>query len=419
MSEHDEGLTPAEWLLLVPTAAIWMINGLAGFALFSLFVGYIVYRQNPDAFGLAESVQRQLPRRRGSTKRHSSDSDDAYLQHLLGGDIREQQTVSRPATVSAAIPWRQWRVWVVKAHHLFIVGNTDSGKTTLARALLPGKKGVILVVDPKNRPGKWGGIAAIGLDDNAEYTQIEQALQMVLSELRQRQRALNRGYTDFAPLTVVVDEAPDVADECPTFPTLFKRVGSIGRELHMSLIVLSQRSTVRPLGIVGDGQSRDNFTKILMGGFAHRAVPALAGQRHCAVLESDGEQHVLDVSPLPTYARLPLQAGVVSGFAVPNTNDDTTDTRYVPGIDDDPGIEPNTSLDTRYTRYVPGIDTSLDTTDNTNLDEPTDDQIRAWAAAGVSRRKIKERLRGSGQYRQERIRQALEGEGDLVHFVGS
>jgi hypothetical protein len=137
------------------------------------------------------------------------------------------------------------------------------------------------------------------------------------------------------------------------------------------------------------------------------------------VLESDGEQHVLDVSPLPTYARLPLQAGVVSGFAVPNTNDDTTDTRYVPGIDDDPGIEPNTSLDTRYTRYVPGIDTSLDTTDNTNLDEPTDDQIRAWAAAGVSRRKIKERLRGSGQYRQERIRQALEGEGDLVHFVGS
>jgi hypothetical protein len=198
MSEHDEGLTPAEWLLLVPTAVVWMINGLAGFALFCLFVGYIVYRQNPDAFELAESVQRQLPRRRGSIKRRASDSDDAYLQHLLGGDIREQQTASRPAPVSAAIPWRQWRVWVVKAHHLFIVGNTDSGKTTLARALLPGKKGVILVVDPKNRPGKWGGIAAIGLDDDAEYTQIEQALQMVLAELRQRQRALNRGYTDLA-----------------------------------------------------------------------------------------------------------------------------------------------------------------------------------------------------------------------------
>jgi energy-coupling factor transporter ATP-binding protein EcfA2 len=396
------------------------------------------------------------------------------LQQLLARTPPAGQ-VATPVAPSAPIPWRQWRVWVVKAHHLFIVGNTDSGKTTLARALLPGKRGIILVVDPKNRPGKWGRIAAIGLDDDAEYTQIEQALQMVLAELRQRQRALNRGAADFTPLTVVVDEVPDVADECPTFPKLFKRVGSIGRELHISLIALSQRSTVQALKIHGDGQSRDNFTKIRMGSFAHQVVPALAGQRHCAVVERDGEQHVLDVSPLPVYAQLPLQAGVVSGIATRDTSfdtrdtsldtrdtsPDTSDTRYVPGMDENtPGMRDDTSLDTRDTRYVPGMhttpipgidtrdtryvpgmDTSPDTSDtryvpgmdtsrdtrdtspipgsDTSLDDdPTDEQIRAWAAAGVSRRKIKERLRGTQQQRQERINQVFGPDAAAVVRIG-
>jgi hypothetical protein len=37
--DHDEGLAPIEWVLLVPTAAVWMVNGLAGFMLFTVFVG--------------------------------------------------------------------------------------------------------------------------------------------------------------------------------------------------------------------------------------------------------------------------------------------------------------------------------------------------------------------------------------------
>jgi hypothetical protein len=213
-----------------------------------------------------------------------------------------------------------------------------------------------------------------------------------------------------------VDEAPDVADECAAFPTLFKRVGSVGRELRISLIVLSQRSTVRPLGIAGDGQARDNFTKILMGSFARRAVPALAGQHYCAVLETDGEHQVLDIAPLPVYARLPIKAGVVSGFATGDTNQDTRppgmDTRYIPGMDTGVGIEPDTRANEHAdsdTRYGAGMDTRGHTTHD---DDPSDDQIRQWFAEGMSKRKIKEQLRGTQQQRQERINRALEKMGD-------
>jgi hypothetical protein len=51
-----------------------------------------------------------------------------------------------------------------------------------------------------------------------------------------------------------------------------------------------------------------------MGGFARRVVPALEGQQHCAVLDVEGERRVLDVWPLPAYAKLPIKAAVLSGM---------------------------------------------------------------------------------------------------------
>jgi hypothetical protein len=380
--------------------------------LFSIFVGYAIYRQNPDAFaGLLDAPARALPTRAGRSggQRQARSDDDALLHSLLTDGQADAAPQAQVAPELAVVPWREWRLQAVKAHHLLVIGNTDSGKTTLVRALLTGKRGAIIVLDPKNRPGKWGGIEAIGLDDQAEYTRIEHALRQVLHELRQRQRALNDGADAFTPLTVVVDEAPDVADECPTFPPVFKRVGSLGRELQISLIVLSQRSTVKPLGISGDGQARDNFTRILMGSFARRAVPALEGQRHCAVLDAEGERRVLETWPLPAYAKLPIRAGVVSGVAMGDTSDDTTDTRYQAGMAREVGgIGPDTRGDGDHTTPDTSCDTRADTSFDTTPDDGiTPEQIRAWYAAGVSKKRIKERLRGSGQQRQERLNRAL------------
>jgi hypothetical protein len=411
--EHDEGLAPVEWLLLVPTAAIWMVNGLAGFLLFTIFVGYAIYRQNPDAFaGLLDAPARMLPSKAGRSgprgQGRALNDDDALLHSLLD-DQADDAPQAQAAPALAVVPWRQWRVQAVRAHHLLVIGSTGSGKTTLVRALLTGKRGAVLILDPKNRPGKWGGIEAIGLDDDAEYTYIERALQHVLLVLRQRQRALNNGADDFTPLAVVVDEAPDVADECPTFPPVFKRVGSLGRELQISLIVLSQRSTVRPLGIVGDGQARDNFTKILMGTFARRTVPALEGQRHCAVLDDEGELRVLETWPLPSYAKLPIKAGVVSGVAMGDTGGHTAHTGDVPGIDDDTGGMPyQNGTRAGHTGDVPGMHTHPDTGDDTPQDgDVSDDQIRAWAREGLSRGQIRARLRGANQKRRERLNRVL------------
>jgi hypothetical protein len=392
-----------------------MVNGLAGFLLFTVFVGYAIYRQNPDAFaGLLDAPARVLPSRAGRSggQRQARSDDDALLHSLLD---EGQADKAQAASALAVVPWREWRLQAVKAHHLLVIGSTGSGKTTLVRALLTGKRGAVLILDPKNRPGKWGGIEAIGLDDQAEYTRIEQALQRVLHELRQRQRALNEGHDDFTPLTVVVDEAPDVAEECPTFPTVFKRVGSLGRELHISLIVLSQRRSVKALDISGDGEARDNFTKILMGGFARRVVPALEGQRHCAVLDAEGDLRVLETWPLPAYAKLPMKAGVVSGVAVSDTGERTDRTGDVPGTGTDAEGTPGTprqnsthddvpgSVPGMY-QGVPGRRTEGDTGDNRDV---SDEQIRAWAREGLKRSQICDRLRGTKQKRLDRLNQVL------------
>jgi hypothetical protein len=414
--EHDEGLAPIEWLLLIPTAALWMVNGLAGFLFFTIFVGYTIYRQNPDAFaGLLDAPAKALPTRAGRSRgqRQARSDDDALLHSLLDEGQADAASQAQATSALAVVPWREWRVQAVKAHHLLVIGSTGSGKTTLVRALLVGKRGAVLILDPKTRPGKWGGIEAIGLDDQAEYSHIEQALQRVLHELRQRQRALNEGHDDFTPLTVVVDEAPDVASECLAFPPVFKRVGSLGRELHISLIVLSQRRSVKALDISGDGEARDNFTKILMGGFARRVVPALEGQQHCAVLDVEGEQRVLETWPLPAYAKLPIKAGVVSGVAMGDTRGHTgahtPHTGYVPGMSDDTGDMPRQNgTHDDDTGYVPGMHTPDDTGDDTPQNgDVSDDQIRAWDREGLSRSQIRARLRGANQKRRERLNRVL------------
>lgn len=160
------------------------------------------------------------------------------------------------------------------APHTLIIGTSGSGKTTLAQVIISTRAGKMAILDPKWSPGKWGGLPAVPIDDDGTYTQIEQAIKALLAELASRLVLLKQGTQHFSELTIVVEELPTVIDECPSGATLFKQIGRLGRELRIRLVGLSQSERVKSLGIVGEGDAKDNYLLMRLGKTAIALEPA-------------------------------------------------------------------------------------------------------------------------------------------------
>lgn len=195
---------------------------------------------------------------------------------------------------------------ITETPHWLIVGETGSGKTTLAQALVAARSGYVAILDPKWRPGKWGGAPVVPIDDDGEYRGIEQALQAILHELQIRLTALKQGQDDFAPLTIVIEELPTVVDECPTARKVVLRLGQLGRELQIHVIGLSQGYGVEDLGLKGRADNKANFGTIRLGAAAIKVSREAAQQTRPAVLEHRGNWRMLDTRELTRLAERPI-----------------------------------------------------------------------------------------------------------------
>jgi hypothetical protein len=260
--------------------------------------------------------------------------------------------------------------------HLFVVGKTRSGKTALTRAILAQRKGECLIIDPKATPGKWGTIDGIGLDGSLSYSTIEKALQSALEELKSRQRAMHTGQSTFAPLTIVIDELITIAMYSPIAAEVFSKVSVIGAELNVRLIAISQSNRVKPLGISGAGDIRDNFLQLSLGNKAREAAPNITDKYPC-IAHLDNGPVAFDTVPVPTLMRQPLQ---LTGYPIPDT--DTT------GITDIEGGYSDTIEDT-------GIDT--DTL-----------KIQEMLQQGISNNKIAQAIGGNRNKTLAKIREVKQ-----------
>lgn len=217
---------------------------------------------------------------------------------LTEGDAPEREALPAPAGASL-VPIDEWLGWVNDPDgepHLMISGKTKAGKSTLAEALLAARVArgdEVYIIDPHYAPvNKYGETPWCGLhgEGGDSWDSVRAALAGVRSEYERRKLAANQGEMPdggFRPLTVVIDEAPEIYEELPKEWESFQGVmGSGARKYSIYLIVITQSHLIKDIG--GSTAKRENFTVIALNEKAKLLI--LSEQ----AIEHDEKRQLLD-----------------------------------------------------------------------------------------------------------------------------
>jgi hypothetical protein len=280
---------------------------------------------------------------------------------------------------------RWWPQVVQQVVHLLIVGESQEGKSTSARALLQARAttDTILVLDPHGKFNDWG-VPVIGV--GRDWAALDRAFVALGDELSRRYRP---GEPVDAPLTIFIDEYPAIAANCPSAKQAFLTLAREGAKARMRLVILTQDANVETLGISGQGAVRRNFTRLLLSSFAVQALPESRGQAWPAVLEHRGSLRVVDRSHLPKLALQRARRARV--WEVPETTAPT----YTAGtrLADEPQALPATDGDGP---------------DHDALTERRAQTIRTAAAKGLTRTEIATLLGGNHNRAMRLVKAVLE-----------
>ncbi|HYX19055.1 MAG TPA: ATP-binding protein [Nostoc sp.] len=157
----------------------------------------------------------------------------------------------------------------IDGKHIFIIGDTGTGKSSLAQWLAYRLGGEVTVYDPDASPDEWQGLKVIGRKGNFEA--IQEAMEADLEELQRRIEL--RGESGDKALvglesTTIAEEFPLLASEVDIASDWLIKHGNRGRKPKRCIIALSQTDAVKSLGIEGEGQARKNFRYVRLGKFA-------------------------------------------------------------------------------------------------------------------------------------------------------
>jgi len=207
--------------------------------------------------------------------------------------VPEQQTPRglSPETVevsggSIAPDYFDWRS-IKQYPHLMIVGSTGEGKSTLANWLLSEyfADSDIQIIDPHYKPGTWGNRQVIG--KGRRYEEIESAFNSLTTEMDKRYQDRGQGRSDWQPLTIAIDEFPSIVANTETVKDSLILLSQEARKVGMRIILLSQGSEVKVLGLEGKGSQRDNFCQIILGKTAQKAAKISGDYQALAILKSN------------------------------------------------------------------------------------------------------------------------------------
>jgi hypothetical protein len=167
------------------------------------------------------------------------------------------------------------------------------------RALL-GQRPNATVIDPHSTGSDWNGAQVIG--GGRDFEAIAAFVEWMRGELSDRYRERNGGKKLFEPRTVAIDEMPAiVAAVGREIEDVWRAWLREGRKVGLFLVLASQSSRVRTLGIQGEGDVLDNFGAVLvLGDMARQQYGALvAGMEHPAVLRTQGDARPVVIPHMP------------------------------------------------------------------------------------------------------------------------
>jgi hypothetical protein len=275
--------------------------------------------------------------------------------------------------------------------HLLIVGESQEGKSTTARALLHARarSDDILVLDPHGKFNQWD-VPVVGI--GRDWIAIDTAFTALNTELSRR---CDPAEPVGRPLTIFIDEYPAIAAHCPGVKETFLALAREGAKPRMRLVVLTQDANVETLGISGQGAVRKNFTHLLLGTFAIQALPASRTQAWPAVLDQRGTQTIVDRSVLPKLADQPGKHTRV--WQVP------VSVSELPGV---PLAGDIGDIDTDDTADIPHPDAERDIL--RNIPQGRIDTIRKASEKGLTRSDIAALMGGNRNKTMDVIKQVLE-----------
>jgi hypothetical protein len=188
------------------------------------------------------------------------------------------EPVARPSTLPA-----------LATGHVLIAGETGSGKTTAMQAVLRRRQNVV-VLDPHDDQKTWGHAHVIGGGGNFEA--IKEYLAYMDDLLSERMAQRYAGQERFEQITIATDEMPALVAEIgrEVYAT-FRRHIRQSRKFDIELVVSTQSTRVKTLGIEGEGDLLENFRYVLvLGKLAEREYPDLMRDAapHTAVLRTQG-----------------------------------------------------------------------------------------------------------------------------------
>lgn len=184
--------------------------------------------------------------------------------------------------------------------HVLVAGETGSGKSNALRALLRHRQNVV-VLDPHDEPGAWGGHTVIG--GARDFGAIADYMDEMARLLDERYAQHNAGLSDFQDLTVAIDEMPAIVSEVgKEIATVWRQWLREGRKVGLFLAAATHSTRVKTLGIEGEGDLLENFyCVVVLGKLAETEYPDLMPEwrQGLAVVRTVGGARAVRVPHMP------------------------------------------------------------------------------------------------------------------------